>query len=498
MGAENISVSYLSTALKGAGHTVKAAFDRSLFNDQQYFSVPFLNRIFSEKKMMIGSIIKEKPDILAMSVFADNYQWSLEVAREVRKQHPCITVWGGIHPTSCPEEVIARQEVDYLIRGEGEEPFLELMNALENKQSAEKIPNLWMKKNGEVISNKPRHLMQPDDFPDVDKTIYEKFIPMKEYYLTVTSKGCIVRCSYCMQNFLKRWETEEKIGPFLREKSVDKVLNELKSMKARYGIRYIDIKNNVISGNRQWLNDFLERYPGEVSLPFRIMGHPLLLQDDLAFKLKKAGCHHIQLGIESFNTEVRKNVLLRSETNEQIIRSLEAIDQAGINFSADIMMGLPGETEEDLVAALKTLSQYRRLIRASIFWLQYLPDVDITRMAFDKGYINTDNIKMISEGLQNNYLSTGSPMEPQRMKILKTYHIMFRLLPITPRWLMNFLLNSKIYRVFRYIPFQIALIIIVDVLVSFARNDYYSKWIMGWYVKQICKHLTGRVEVISD
>ena len=65
MGAENISVSYLSAALKKAGHTVQVAFDRALFDDKQYFSVSWLARIFSEKERMIRAILQAKPDILA-------------------------------------------------------------------------------------------------------------------------------------------------------------------------------------------------------------------------------------------------------------------------------------------------------------------------------------------------------------------------------------------------------------------------------------------------
>jgi len=498
IGAENISVSYLSTELKSAGHTVKIAFDRSLFDDQQYFSVPFLSRIFSEKNRMINNIIKEKPDILALSVFADNYQKSLEIVRQVRKQHACTTVWGGMHPTSCPENIIIREEVDYLIRGEGERPFLELLEALEKKISPEKIPNLWMKKNGQIVRNSPRPLMHPQDFPDVDKVIYEKFIPMKDYYMTVTSKGCIAHCSYCMQNFLKKWEGESlPRSLFLREKPVETVLAELKNMKLLYDIRYIDIKNNVLTGDNKWFDEFVTRYPKEVGLPFRIMGHPLLFQNNQALSLKKAGCHHIQIGIESFNPKVRKDVLLRNETNEQIIKALDKIEAAGINFSADIMIGLPGESEDDLILALKTLANYRRLIRASIFWLQYLPGVDITKMAMTKGYIDGKIERMINDGLQNNYLSTGSPMEPERERILKTYHILFRLLPITPKRFMNFLIDSGYYRLFRYLPFQVGFIVIIDVFVSFVRRDYYAKWIMGWYIKQMTKHIFGRVETIS-
>ena len=333
MGAENISVSYLSTVLKKAGHSVKVAFDRALFDDKQYFSVPFLARIFSEKERMIAEILREKPDILAMSVFADNYQWSLEVAGRIKKVHSCLTVWGGIHPTSCPEEVILRDEVDYLITGEGEGPVVELLRALENKTSVRDIQNVWLKENGKIVRNNPRPLMDPNDFPEVDKTIYEKFIPIKDYYLTVTSKGCIARCSYCSQNFLQKWEKEKQLGPFLREKPVEKVLQELKTMKARYGITYVDIKNNVLSGNRRWLDEFLTRYPLEVGIPFRIMGHPLLFQDnDFALRLKKAGCHHVQIGIESFNAAVRENVLLRYETNEQILKSLDSLKRQALTF----------------------------------------------------------------------------------------------------------------------------------------------------------------------
>ena len=498
MGAENISVCYLSTVLKQAGHTVKVAFDRAMFDDKQYFTVRWMARLLSDRKKMVKAIIRERPDVLAMSSFTDNYQWCLDVVRDVRKQHDCITVWGGMHPTACPETVIERDEVDYLIVGEGEAPICELLEALESGRSTENIANLWSKRDGEVISNAPRMLMAPAEFPEVDKTLYEKFVPMDEYYLTVTSKGCIAFCSYCMQNYLKRWESDNQLGPFLREKSVDDVLDEFKAMKRRYNLRYIDIKNNVLSGNKRWYTEFLQRYPKEVGLPFRIMGHPLLFQGDLAAKLKAAGCQHIQIGIESFNPKVREDVLLRKESNEQIIDALDKIDDAGINFSADLIVGLPGESEEDLIYSLDVLAKYKHLIRASIFWLQYIPKVDITARAMQAGRIDEGNYRMIVEGLQENYLSTGSPMEAERKRILKTYHILFRLLPVTSTNFMRWLLRTKRHRLIRYIPFQVAWIIVVDVLVSYVRGDYYAKWIMKWYFTHMWRKLTGRVKVMSD
>jgi len=499
MGAENISVAYLSAACKREGHETKVAFDRALFDDKQYFSVPFLAKLFNTNQKMIEAIVKETPDVLAFSCFADNYQWSLDVVRKIRKKIPSIvTIWGGIHPTTVPEEVIAQDEVDFLVQGDGELPMTMFLDALSNGKDFSNIPNLWYKKEDKVIPGKYSYLPHAKEFPTPDKKIFEPFIPIEEYYLTVTNRGCIQKCSFCSENFKFDFESDLREGSFMREKSVDTVLDEFNKMKVKYNLKYIDIKNNVLSGNKRWLKEFCKRYPKEVGLPFRIMVQPLQLQSDYASMLKAAGCHHVQMGIETFNPKVRKDVLLRDETTEKVLTALEKLDNAGINFSADLILGLPGEKEEDLIYALKALSPRKRLIRASIFWLQYAPKVAITEHALEKGIIGSEEEALINKGLQDNYLSTGSAMEAERKRILKTYHIMFRLLPIIPHKFMMWLINSRVYNIFRYIPFQIPIIIIIDVLVSYIRKDYYAKWIMKWYVKQMFRNLFGRTRYISD
>ncbi len=498
MGAENISAACMVSLCKNLGHRVKVAFDRALFDDKQYFSINFLARLFDTKKQVIKEIIKEKPDILAMSVFADNYQWSLDLVRKVKEKHAnFVTVWGGIHPTTVPEDVIKEDLVDFVIEGDGEVPMTKLLHALENGKNFEEIPNLWFKKDKKIIPGKLLYLNEAGDFPEPDKKVFEDFVPIEEYYLTVTNKGCIQKCSFCSENFKFDHEAGLRNGSFLREKNVDTVIQELKEMKERYKLRYIDIKNNVLSGNKKWITEFCEKYPKEIGLPFRIMVQPLQLQKDYASMLKKAGCHHVQMGIESFNPKVRKDVLLRDETTEQVITALKNLDEAGINFSADLILGLPGEKEEDLIYALEILSPCKHLIRASIFWLQYSPKVDITKQALAKGFIGKVEEKMINEGLQDNYLSTGSPMENERKRILKTYHILYRLMPIVPHKLMMWMLRTGTYKAFRYLPFQVAWIIAIDVFVSYYRKDYYAQWIMKWYVKQIWKNLTGQTKYIS-
>ena len=294
MGAENISLETLSAMLKMHGHETAIAFDRSLFNDANYFPIPTLAKIFDSKKATVKRIISLEPDLVAFSVFADNYQWALYISREVKKRLNVPIIFGGIHPTTCPDNVISKDCVDIICLGEGEYPLLELVDSMEKNCVDHTIKNLWFKENGRVIKNQVRPLINNlDELPIIDKGLFEDYIPIKDYYLTVTSKGCIATCAYCSQNFLKKWEMGK--GQFLREKSVDKVIEELKIMKERYKYKRVDIKNNILSGSKKWTFEFAEKYRKEIGVPFRIMGHPKTITPDTIRALKNAGLWHVQL-----------------------------------------------------------------------------------------------------------------------------------------------------------------------------------------------------------
>jgi radical SAM superfamily enzyme YgiQ (UPF0313 family) len=474
MGAENISIEALSAILKKHGHETALAFDRSLFNDAAYFPIPPLAKFFDNRGEALDKVLSSKPDLVAFSVFADNYQWALSLARDIKKKLKVPIVFGGIHPTTVPQKVIRQKEVDIICLSEGDYPLLELVESMAKGKIDYKIKNLWFKKNGKVIKNPVRPLIKNlDELPMIDKDLFADVWPISDYYLTVTSKGCICACSYCSQNFLNNWERKLKLGKFLRERSVESVINELKEMKDKFKIKRVDIKNNILSGSMDWTWEFLKRYKKEINLPFRIMGHPVLMTKKYCTELKKAGCWHVQLGIESLNPQVRKKVLLRNETNETIIAAIDNMEAAGLGYSTDFIIGLPGETDKDLEDALKLLAGRKHLIRASIFWLEYLPGVQITKDALKRKAISKEKLKAINEGRQQNYLSTGSITEKEEMSKLKNFHILFRLVPIAPKSFINYIVDHKLYKYFKYLP-QTPIIIFIDILVSIAKKDEYA------------------------
>ena len=92
-------------------------------------------------------VIRIKPDLIGFSVLTNQYKYSLEIARDIKKYLDVPIIFGGIHPTMDPEGTLAESCVDYICIGEGEDAFLELVT----KGSPKGIPNLAYKENGHMI-----------------------------------------------------------------------------------------------------------------------------------------------------------------------------------------------------------------------------------------------------------------------------------------------------------------------------------------------------------
>lgn len=483
MGADNVSVEVLSQALKNQGHRTILGFDRALFGDLMYYTIPSVRNFFSRKKEITRKVLDFKPDLVCFSVFVDSYKWCLDIASAIKAESDVPTVFGGIHVTTSPHDVIKHSQIDILCIGEGNETIVELANALEKTGRIDtRLPGFWFKlKTGRVIKNPYKSgTKNLDELPPPDKEIIKDSWNIRDYYLTVTSRGCIERCTFCQQSFYATFEEGNNIGPYVREKSVDAVIRELQEAKRKYGVRYIDIKNNVLSSSTKWQKEFLTRYPKEVGVPFRIMIHPKQATKQYTRLLKEAGCDHAQMGIESLDEWVKKYIIKRHDTNEDAYNAVKNLEEAGVKYSCDFIFGLPKQKVEELVAGIHFLSKLRKCVRASVFWMQYLPGVGATQYAFNTGILTRKDLAKIHAGEQDHYMSHGSVEDEHKKKELKNFMLLYRLAPILPGWLLLFLYSSKIYRLFRFLP-QSPIIVAVDLFVSFVRRDYWAIYAMKSY-----------------
>lgn len=452
-GYDSLGLEYLSAVLKKAGVEVFLAFDPRLFADH-YTNWPLLAHHFDRRERVVKRALEFEPDLIAFSVVTDDYQWALSIAWMIKAKCNVPILFGGAHPTSVPERVIAKPQVDYLLIGECEEAIVDLAKGLEAGEVPEDTPNLWIKKHNQIISNPPRPLIENLDLlPFPDKELFYAEMPfLRRDYRTITSRGCAYHCSYCVNDLLRR--LYEGRGPFLRRRSVENVIQELRLAKRRYRPARVQFYDDVFTSHPEWLREFAPRYRNEIGLPFWCSANPLCIDREVVGLLKDMGCMEIQLGVQTVADALRSEILHRAGSNEDNLRAIRLVREAGIKCVADNISGLPGETEEDLLAALDFYIEAKPS-RISDYRLRYYPRTKIMDIARDLHVLSRHAIRRIEEGEGSSSFALGGT--PTAHAANSRLLAMLHLIPVLPRFVSKLLLRSGLYRLLspKVIPLQV-------------------------------------------
>lgn len=456
LGWENISIEYISSNLKQRGHEVSLAYEQLLFDDKNYLCIPFLAKLFDQKTNIIRQIVDTKPDIVAFSVMVFTYQIALQRATELKKILDVPIIFGGTHAMTCPGRIIEKDPVDIVCIGEGEHAMAQLLDSMESGEMDTSIDGLWFKtKSGEIIKNHRRALIADlDSMPFPDKELFAPYVPIRNYYLAVTNRGCPFNCTYCSVSFLTNLDKGCKNFKRVRERSVDNVIEELTINLKKYNYKWVDFRNAVFSPSKSWIHEFCKKYTREINRPFRIFSHPLLIDKNTSISLRDAGCFAIQIGLESYDEHVRNDILKRLETNEQISTAMDILESCKATYSLDYIMGLPDQYEPELKSAAEFFTKLKYCYRISPFMISYLPKVPLVQYAIDRGIMEPEEIERIEEGHHGNYMDKGSVMERKRERMMQMYKLLFRSMSFMPAWMRKIFHKSKIYYLFKYLPFD--------------------------------------------
>ncbi len=437
---ESLGIEYISALLKKNGHRTSLMFEPALFHNF-FFDNRTLHKIFNFRGFILDRINKTRPDIIAFSVISDNYQWSLELAREIKKKHNIPIVFGGIHVSCVPEYVLMEEAVDYVIVGEGEWPMVELANALQQGKDASDIPNIGMKCSGNFKLNMVRApFSNIDELPFPDKDLffkeYDKLISAS--YTVMGSRGCNYSCSYCCNSAIHKIY---KSG-FFRRRSPSNVIEELKWAKGRYKIKKVTFYDEVFTSDKDWLQEFLCAYSKEVRLPFFCCAHPDEIDKNIVDLLASAGCCAINIGLQTANEEIRKTTLNRKGSNSQISRALRLLSGTTIFVYSNIILGLPGEKEESVIKTLEFCANNKADLPA-IYWLRYYPGTKILDTARDMSLISESEIESIRRGEQYSPYAISGSTYKRKLSRLGNAILLSGIL--SPR-IINLLIKYKLYR----------------------------------------------------
>jgi radical SAM superfamily enzyme YgiQ (UPF0313 family) len=351
----SLGAGYLISYLRNEGHEVKLIFD-PMHHSQGGTKETFLSRIFSVEEYNLKQLEEFKPDAVLFSVLTAHYQWALKLAKKIKDRIGCKIIFGGVHATSVPEEVKKHDFIDEVCIGEGIKHFGGDFN-----------PDKLFPERRDFYAELPScHRVHP-------------FI--------MTDFGCPFSCTYCLPRELKIKRPR---------RSVRSCIDELKMLKAM-GAKRVSIWDDAFTCNRTWLNEFLTYYMLEVKLPFRCLTHPKLIDPIMARNLKQAGCYTIDMGIQTGNEKLRREVLNRKETNKEFLAACKAIKDAGIKLVIDHIFEIPGESDDTNKDSYILYSQAKPdLIHC--FKLLYFPRSKIIEKALEAGYLREEDIQKINEG----------------------------------------------------------------------------------------------------
>lgn len=345
----------------------------------------FKLHISDNPEKIYDAIRFEKPDLIGFSCMTGIHIKILSLIKIIRKIHSIPIILGGPHPTFFPE-IINVEGVDIICRGEGEFALIELLNSIEEKTDYTKINNLWVKDGELIYKNEMRPLADPlDTIPMIDWSCYEGSIVKLFPAVMIPIRGCPFSCTYCFNEKYRNLYSHSK--KYVRHFSVERAISELKSAIDFFSPDTpIIFTSDSFGINLTWMEDFFKEYGKITNLPFVVLLRPELASENCIEILKKYNCFSVAIGVESGSERIRKDLLNRNYSNQNLLEVAERLHRAGLKFRTYNIIGLPTESIEDMFETIAiNISMKTDYPRPSIF--SPYPGTKLTEKAIELGYL---------------------------------------------------------------------------------------------------------------
>jgi len=354
----------------------------------------------SDKKVLeyVGNF---NPDVIGITcLFTTQSKAMHMLVNLLKKNFPKIPIIvGGIHVSSCPEETMANENIDFVVRGEGEITAMELLNVLKNKTDVSKVKGVYYRKNGEVKYTGDRLLnMKLDSFPSPAYHLLnmEKYfeagrkgkgsregVSNDKWVSVITSRGYPFECFFC--------SIRNIYGQVWRPRSPENVLEEIENLVNQYGISHFLFEDDNLTFDTKRAKKI---FNGILKMGLKITWETPngiradKIDDELIEIMKKSGCVSLTIGIESGDQEFLLNTVKKKLKLQDVVRATKMITSHDIAVNGFFILGMPGETGETMK---KTISFARKLARMGLYpefnIATPLPATEMYEMAKDRGLL---------------------------------------------------------------------------------------------------------------
>lgn len=330
-------------------------------------------------------------DIVGFTATSPMMKHAKELARKINEANPkTAIIFGGSHPSVLTENTLRNENIDIVVRGEGEITMLKVVQAIEMGQPIDMIKGISHKKGEKIVHNPDRELIKDIDsipFPARHLMYQKKFLEIgyKKYgdcgAWIFSSRGCPYYCTYCAswRIWTRKW----------RARSPENMIKEICDLIDKYGVNRINFADDTFTISRNRVVEFcnaLKKEKMKISWGCNIRANTV--DKELLELMRGTGCRDVWIGVESGSPVILKE-LKKGITVAQIKNAFKWSKEAGLKRRAYLMIGSPKESEE-------TINQTEQLIEeiepdiAEFSILTPYPGCENYDIAKKEGYVSDD------------------------------------------------------------------------------------------------------------
>ncbi len=299
---------------------------------------------------IITYIEKKRPALIGITAFTDEINSAGETAKLIKKKLPeTIIVVGGPHASAIPVKTLEEFiDFDVAVIGEGEETFVELVNAAtqDNGNNLKDIKGTAFRTDSGILIAPSRELIDINNLPVPAWDMFE----LKHYNTllpVITSRGCPYPCYFCNPNYL---------GKRVRVKAFDKVVDEIEYCVEKYGVtrfQFADATLSLLKNSAAKMCDELIIRGLNKKIKWDCEIRADSLNEELLAKMKAAGCGCIALGAETGNDMILEEVVKKGETKDQIRNAVKLAKKVGLLVRCFFILGHYKETVDTIKETIR-------------------------------------------------------------------------------------------------------------------------------------------------
>jgi len=303
----------------------------------------------------------EDADMICVSSISSTALRSFQLAERFSKQGIPVAL-GGAHSTFLPDESL--QHADYVVRGEGEETLVELVDSLRDSKPLNTIKGLSFKTDdGTAVHNPDRELLKDlNEAPIPDFSLVYKWAEKARVFPIATSRGCPFACKFC--------SVIPMFGRKYRFKTIDRILEEIRAANPQKGHHVFFIDDNFAADKRRTkklLRTIIDR---NITFEWSAQVRTDVTKDQELMKLmEKAGCFAVFIGFESINPKTL-DLYNKSQGLADIENSIRIVKQHNINIHGMFVLG---SDTDDIQTIRNTAKFAKKLDIESIQFMMLTP-----------------------------------------------------------------------------------------------------------------------------